>query len=262
MQKYIESDRCRVFYDITGTQDSTAVALIHGYGVNRKMWKPQLDALKDYRVINVDVRGHGLSRPCYNFTVKKAASDLYAILDAEDCKDAVIIGLSMGGYVAQQYAAGYGKARGYMIIGSTPIFVPYKTWEKIGLKYSAPLFNLYPWETLKKQMAKASALNGDARTALYDMFSEMNKKEFVTSWNGISTCLNERDFTFDAPLLVSCGEFDKAGTIKKHLPDWPKYYPGCRVEIIANAAHVANMDNPKDFNNLMLEFIGECSKLP
>jgi pimeloyl-ACP methyl ester carboxylesterase len=109
-------------------------------------------------------------------------------------------------------------------------------------------------------MAKASALNEDARARLYDMFGEMTKKEFIASWNGIATCLNERDFVFNAPLLVSCGEFDKAGTIKQHLPDWPKYYPGCRVETIANAAHVANMDNPADFNKLMLGFIEECNR--
>lgn len=260
MQKYIERGACRVFYDVTGPDEAPAVILIHGYGVNRKMWNPQLDALKDYRVINVDVRGHGLSRPCRNFTVKNAADDIRAILDVENCKDAVLVGLSMGGYITQQYAADYGKAKGYMITGSTPIFVPYKTWEKIGLKYSAPLFNLYPWETLKKQMAKASALNEDVRAALYDMFGEMNKKEFVTSWNGIATCLNKRDFKFDSPLLVSCGEFDKTGTIKQHLPDWPRYYPGCRVETIANAAHVANMDNPPGFNELMLGFIKECFK--
>ncbi|MDD4923280.1 MAG: alpha/beta hydrolase [Dehalococcoidales bacterium] len=260
MQKYIESDGCRVFYDVKGPSDAPAVVLIHGYGVNRRMWNPQLDALKGYRVINVDVRGHGLSRPCHNFTVKNAADDIYAILDAENCRDAVLVGLSMGGYITQQYAAGYGKAKGYMITGSTPIFVPYKTWEKIGLKYSAPLFNLYPWETLKKQMAKASALNEDARAALYDMFGEMNKKEFIASWKGISACLIERNFVFDAPLLVSCGEFDKTGTIKQHLPDWPKYYPGSRVAIIANAAHVANMDNPADFNRLMLGFIEQCNK--
>jgi pimeloyl-ACP methyl ester carboxylesterase len=261
MQKSIQSDGCRIFYDITGTVGSPAVVLIHGYGVNRKMWNPQLDALKDCRVINIDVRGHGLSRPCPNFTVKKAASDLHLILDAENCKEQLLPAFRWAVYYPAVRRR-LRKAKGYMIIGSTPIFVPYKTWEKIGLKYSSPLFNLYPWETLKKQMAKASALNEDARTALYDMFGEMNKKEFITSWNGIATCLNERDFTFDAPLLVCCGEFDKAGTIKKHLPDWPKYYPGCRVEIIADAAHVANMDNPADFNRLMLGFIGECNKQP
>jgi pimeloyl-ACP methyl ester carboxylesterase len=260
MQKCIEPGGCRIFYDITGPLDAPAVVLIHGYGVNRKMWNPQLDALKDCRVINVDVRGHGLSRPCHNFTITNAAADINAILYEENCRDAVLVGLSMGGYITQEYAANYGNARGYMIIGSTPIFVPYKTWEKIGLKYSAPLFNLYPWEILKKQMAKASALKEDVRAALYDMFGEMTKKEFVDSWNGIATCLNERDFVFDAPLLVSCGESDKTGTIKKHLPDWLKYYPGCRVEIIKNAAHVANMDNPEDFNELMLGFIGECNR--
>jgi 3-oxoadipate enol-lactonase len=260
MQKFIEAQGCRVCYDILGSKDAPAVVLIHGYGVNNKMWKPQLETLKDYCVINVDVRGHGLSRPCKNFTVKNAARDISAILKNERCEDAVIIGLSMGGYITQEYAADYGKAKGYMIIGSTPIFVPYKMWEKIGLKYSTPLFNLYPWETLKKQMAKASALDENARAALYDMFGAMNKKEFIASWNGISTCIHEQDFTFDAPLLVSCGEFDKTGTIKQHLSDWTRYYPGCRVEIIKDAAHVANMDNPMEFNKLMLEFIIECNR--
>ena len=260
MQKSIYSGGCRVFYDVTGPDDAPAVILIHGYGVNRKMWNPQLAALKDYRVINVDVRGHGLSRPCHNFTVKNAADDIFNIIDKENCRDAVLVGLSMGGYITQEYAANYGNAKGYMVTGSTPIFVPYKTWEKIGLKYSAALFNLYPWETLKKQMAKASVLDEDARVTLYNMFDEMGKKEFVASWNGIATCLYERDFVFDAPLLVSCGEFDKTGTIKQHLPDWTKYYPGCRVEIIKNAAHVVNMDNPEDFNKLMLGFIKECLK--
>ncbi|MFA5629417.1 MAG: alpha/beta hydrolase [Dehalococcoidales bacterium] len=260
MQKYLEIDGCNVSYDLTGANHASAVVLIHGYGVNRKMWQPQLSALQDYRVINIDVRGHGLSRPCPDFTVKKAAADLFAILSAENCKDAVLVGLSMGGYIVQEYAADYGKAKGYMVIGATPIFIPYPKWEKTALKYSAALFNIYPWETLKKQMAKASALNTDARKSLYAMFSEMTKKEFVASWNGIATCLNERDVKFDAPLLVGCGEFEKTGTVKQHLKDWPQYYKGCRTEIIAGAAHVVNMDNPEGFNRLMLEFIKKCNK--
>jgi len=112
MQKCIEPGGCRIFYDITGPLDAPAVVLIHGYGVNRKMWNPQLDALKDCRVINVDVRGHGLSRPCHNFTITNAAADINAILYEENCRDAVLVGLSMGGYITQEYAANYGNAEG------------------------------------------------------------------------------------------------------------------------------------------------------
>jgi alpha/beta hydrolase family protein len=50
-----------------------------------------------YTVINIDIRGHGQSRPCDTFSIKEATSDLRNILLAEKCEKAILIGLSMGG---------------------------------------------------------------------------------------------------------------------------------------------------------------------
>ncbi|HCF48669.1 MAG TPA: alpha/beta hydrolase, partial [Syntrophomonas sp.] len=74
-----------------------------------------------------------------------------------------------------------------------------------------------------------------------------------------SACLHEERFRFDAPLLVVAGEQDTRGTIQKHLADWTKHYTDCTVKTIANAGHVANLDQPEQFNRLLLSFINDCT---
>lgn len=263
VQKTFATDDCLLAYDCWPGERVVTVVLLHGYGVNRRMWQPQVEALRDvgYPIINIDVRGHGASRPTKSFSVRAAAEDLQAILTAEYNPSAVIIGLSMSGFVTQEYAALFGGALGYMVIGVTPMFMRYAAWEKLGLKYSGPIMKyLYTWKGLKKAMAKGSTSTPAAYDLAMSMFDEMNKEEFLTSWQGFTTCLYEREVHLDAPLLVVCGEEDTRGTIQKHLADWPAQYPGCTVKTIPGAGHLANLDAPEVFNEIMLAFIESCEK--
>ncbi len=259
MIKHIACSGCHVEYKLFNAERETTAILLHGFGVNRNMWAPQIAALSDYRVIAVDLRGHGGSRPCDSFSVIKAAEDVYRIAEAENCIRPLLVGLSMGGYVVQEYARLYpDHPGGCLIADATPIFIKYKTWEKLSLQYSAPLLKAYRWETLKKLMAKACATNEDARRQIRAMFDDMTKQEFITSWKGLTSCLHEADITFSVPLWFVYGEKDTTGTIRMHVDDWPVHYPGCEVRPIPGAAHVANMDAPEAFNRIMLEFIDRC----
>jgi pimeloyl-ACP methyl ester carboxylesterase len=232
------------------------LVFIHGYGVDSDMWKPQITHFSEwYSVITIDIRGHGNSKPCGEFTVRIAAEDVRNIIIKESVKEFILIGLSMGGYIIQEFAYQYGGAKGYMITGSTPIFLPvYSNFEKWALKHSSALMSLYPWKTLKKEMTKACALTSAAQDAVSSMFDKFNKKEFIGSWGGIANCLREVNFQFDAPLLVGCGDQDKTGTIKKCMKYWEEAYPGCTLFIIENASHVANLDAPDAFNQLIENF--------
>jgi pimeloyl-ACP methyl ester carboxylesterase len=97
------------------------------------MWNPQLEYFgKQYSIINIDVRGHGQSKHCHDFTVRLAAEDVHNILVHEGIKDYILIGLSMGGYIIQEFAYQYGGAKGYMITGSTPIFYRYTQISRSG----------------------------------------------------------------------------------------------------------------------------------
>lgn len=89
-----------------GTSDNTLV-FIGSLGSTTDMWLPQLDALhKDFRVIAVDHRGHGLSELIEGTpTVADLAQDVLDTLDDLGVGSFGVIGLSLGGAVAQYLAA-------------------------------------------------------------------------------------------------------------------------------------------------------------
>ncbi|MCM0759776.1 alpha/beta hydrolase [Sporomusa sphaeroides DSM 2875] len=165
-------------------------------------------------MINIDVRGHGNSRPTSEFSVKLAAEDIHTIINSEKPGQYLLCGLSMGAFVVQEYAFLFGGgAVGYMLTGVTPLFIPYPKWEKMLLAYSGVMMKyLYTWKGLKKAMAKGSTYTKLALLRVTQMFEEIDRQEFLISWKGFTTCLHEESFQFDAPFLVVAGEQDTRGT--------------------------------------------------
>src|SRR5258706_10594796 len=88
-------------YDAHGS--GRPLLLIHGYPLNRHMWRPQVETLTDAaRVIAPDLRGHGdSSTPSETYTVDRLADDLVELLENLGLSQPFVVGgLSMGGYVA------------------------------------------------------------------------------------------------------------------------------------------------------------------
>lgn len=83
--------------------------LIHGVTLQSRIWSPQMHMLADrYRVLAMDVRGHGKSVPgSAGFGRKVAAGDVKDVLDHFDLHDAVIVGHSMGGMILMEFAGQY-----------------------------------------------------------------------------------------------------------------------------------------------------------
>lgn len=261
MEKYISRKGCNIAYESLPGSHTITIILVHGYGLHRAMWVPQVEFLQrnGYPVINIDVRGHGSSRPTDEFSVRLAAKDMQAIIDSEGPAQYLLCGLSMGAFVVQEYAFLFGGAVGYMLTGVTPLLTPYPKWETTLLAYSGSMMKwFYTWRGLKRAMSKGSTYTKSALLRVGQMFEETEKQEFLVSWKGFSTCLHEEPFQFDAPLLVVAGEQDTRGTIQKHLSDWQTHYPGCVVKTIPNAGHVANLDQPEKFNKILLSFVNEC----
>ncbi len=85
--------------DVTG--DGPAVLFIHGFPLDRTLWRPVARTLTGWRRIAPDLRGMGLSEaPEEGYSLAEYADDLAALLDAVKVDQAVVCGFSMGGYVA------------------------------------------------------------------------------------------------------------------------------------------------------------------
>ena len=84
--------------------DGPAILFIHGFPLDRTLWRDQLSGLTGWRRIAPDLRGMGRSdAPDLGYSMATYASDLAALLDALDVDRVVLCGLSMGGYVAFEF---------------------------------------------------------------------------------------------------------------------------------------------------------------
>ena len=84
--------------------EGPAVLFVHGYPLDRTIWRDQIDALEGYRRIAPDLRGMGQSdAPDLGYGMAIYADDLAALLDALGVDDVVLCGLSMGGYVVFEF---------------------------------------------------------------------------------------------------------------------------------------------------------------
>jgi len=100
----------------------TALVFLHGFLENSKMWDyfiPEFS--KKYRVISIDLLGHGSTQPLgYIHSMEDNADVVHAVLSELKIRKAVFIGHSMGGYVALAFAELYAdNIKGIVLLNST-----------------------------------------------------------------------------------------------------------------------------------------------
>jgi 3-oxoadipate enol-lactonase len=103
------------------------IVLVHSLALDRTVWRFVIDELTDHAdVLALDCRGHGDSdRTAGPYTVELMAEDLAAVLDAAAWRQAVVAGCSMGGCVAQAFAAAHpDRTSGLVLIDTTAWYGP------------------------------------------------------------------------------------------------------------------------------------------
>ncbi|MGF6870899.1 alpha/beta fold hydrolase [Paraburkholderia sp. MM5477-R1] len=108
-----------------GTLGSPVVVLIHAVGLDLSYWEKQIQLLApNYDVIAVDLPGHGQSAaPPADWSFEKAAAGIVAVLDDAAVRAAHLIGLSIGGMIAQEVAISYpARVRSLMLLATAAAF--------------------------------------------------------------------------------------------------------------------------------------------
>jgi pimeloyl-ACP methyl ester carboxylesterase len=107
LMPYVVSRDARIYYEVRG--EGSPLVLVEGLGYAMWMWIMQLEDLsKEFKLIVFDNRGVGKSdKPPYPYTMDLFAEDLKVVLDANTIERAHILGVSMGGMIAQQFAIKY-----------------------------------------------------------------------------------------------------------------------------------------------------------
>lgn len=138
-----------IHYWVGGVEGRPLVTLTHGATMDHRMFDSQVAALLDtYRVLVWDVRGHGRSQPLgTNFSIRAASEDLLALVDHEGCQQAVFVGQSMGGYIAQEVVFRQPeRALALVTIGVTSITRTYPKWDSLLLALTPAIVMLWPYD--------------------------------------------------------------------------------------------------------------------
>jgi pimeloyl-ACP methyl ester carboxylesterase len=250
---------CPLHYWLGGPAGRPLVVLTHGACVDHHSFDPTVPVVAErYRVLNWDVRGHGLSQPMGEaFSLPLAAEDLLALVDEAGYEKAVLVGHSNGTYISQEAAFRHPERVQALVIADGTCI----TWTRTAfgnwlLRVSGDAMALLPFEMLKTAGLSAVSANKHVRDYTYQAYSAIPKDDFIAIWKGLIGGLHaEPNYRIMQPLLLMHGADDAMGDIRKIAPAWATCEPNCQYVVIPNARHMAVLDNPDFFNEHLMGFL-------
>jgi 3-oxoadipate enol-lactonase len=250
-----------IAYDDTGA--GSAVVLIHGYPFNRSMWAEQVSALADsYRVVTLDLRGHGESESSTGAsTMKLMAQDVATLMDELQIDRAVIGGLSMGGYVTLAFYQLFPGRVEKLLLADTRAQADTEEGKATRADQvqqiqaegmtgivNAMLPKLLSPETVSKQPEIVKRVR--------DMMMHTSPEGAIGALRGMAEREDqtERLTQINVPTLIVVGKEDPITPVA----DSQKMHEGIadsQLVVIENASHVSNIEQPEQFNRALKDFL-------
>ena len=175
MKEKTYETRCGTIHYWTNEIKSTSPSLVFlpGLTADHRLFNKQIEFFEDkYNVFVWDAPAHNLSWPFdFSFNLKDKAIWLHEILALENITSPILIGQSMGGYVAQMYCELYpNDPGGFISIDSAPLQREYVTAIEIWLlKRMEPVYRHYPWKSLLKTGSNGVATTEYGRNLMHDI---------------------------------------------------------------------------------------------
>lgn len=245
----------------------TPLVCVHGFPLSHAMWHKQLDELSDgLRVIAFDLRGFGqseLGTPANDrLTMEQLADDLNAALDQLGVTEPIVLcGLSMGGYVAWQFARKYRSRLKALIqcdtraIGDTPEGVVNR--ERLAAMVLEKGAEVVSTAMIPNLFAALSTPQQQAAIAhMREIIHATNPATIAAALRGMAVRPDVRNWLphCDVPTLLICGIDDKISTVSE-MREMATALPQAKLVVIPEAGHMAPLENPSVVNAAIREFL-------
>jgi len=250
-----------VYYEIHGKEGAPWLTLSHSLACSVRMWDEQIASFKDrYRILAYDTRGHGRSgAPAGDYTLEQLADDLKGLLDHLKISKTHYCGLSMGGMIGQTFALKYPGILQTLVLADTSSRIPPEVgpmWEeRIKVAQTQGMQPLVQ-PTLERW------LTASYRSAHPETVARIGKLIADTPVPGYVGCchaipklnLTARLKEIKAPIQIIVGADDQ-GTPVAMSQAIHDNAPGSRLDILPNAAHLSNIEQPAAFDRALAEFL-------
>ena len=239
------------------------LVFIHAFPLSRLMWEPQVATFsKQYRVITLDLRGHGESETrLWNFTLEDYAKDVHALVQHLNAQRATFIGLSMGGYTLFEFYRLFPEMVSALVFADTRAQADNEEGKAGRLAMAQSAFNkgpraiadmmipklLAPSTVEKKkdivEKVRAMILKNQSAGIVVDLMAMAARPDSTSLLPKIS-----------CPTLVVVGEDDVA-TPPSESHYMAERIPQAQLVTIPNAGHLSNFEQPEAFNQALGDFL-------
>lgn len=250
----------RIGYDDIG--QGPPVVFLHAFPLDRTMWAPQTSALAaHYRCLTIDARGFGESSATPPFTVDRYADDVAAVLDARGVNRAVVVGLSMGGYVAFAFWRRHRDRARALVLADSRAMADTADGRERRRELMQVARRDGPAVVAERQIVGLlGKTTRERRPDVVDLARQIMRRSSVEGIVGALEALLARPdstptlATISAPTLIVVGEED-AITQPREARAMHAAIAGSRLEVLAGAGHLSSIERPAAFNAVLSEFL-------
>ncbi len=271
-ERLIKSNKIRIgdisisyFHKKARAVSTKTIIFLHGFPFNKNMWRPQLEALPDHiNAFAVDIRGHGNSTSGHGFfSIDVFAKDLRAFMERLHIDEAVLCGISMGGYIALRAHELFPEKISGLVLADTHSkadsnAAKQKRFDSIqavlshGRRPFAIGFveNVFAPSSLEKfpeaiELIKSSIRRNNISTICATLLALAARTDTTASL-----------YQIEVPALLIRGAQDKI-TAKQDMLDLANAIPKNSYVEIEHAGHLPNLEDAEKFNSLLHEFMEE-----
>jgi 3-oxoadipate enol-lactonase len=254
---YARVNGVRLYYEVEG--EGPTVLLLHPVGLDLTCWESQVEALlPSFRVLRVDLRGHGRSEvPPPPYTLSRSASDVHSLLDQLQRAPAHVIGLSLGGMVAQVLALEHPGDVRSLVLADTNSTLSSEARRAMRERGEAAkdggMANVI--ESTLKRWFTPGFMGSDIVARCRERLLADNVQGWAATWHAISELDTEpRLKEIKVPTLVIIGEADLSVPVSRARA-MADLMPRAVLHVVAGAPHMAPLERPDLFNPPVLEFL-------
>ena len=236
------------------------ILFVHGFPLHRGMWTPQLEAVREagWTAIAPNLPGFAGAPALQHASMDSYADQVQQSIAALVVEQAVIVGLSMGGYIAFRLLERFPDLARALVLADTRATPdsPEQVKNRLALADRVEREGM-TW------MADSNIVNMVAESAGQDVRSSLRDMHLAASAVGTaaasramaarpdSTAVLE---TIQVPTLIIVGEHDKSTPVAAS-EDMHARIKNSKLEVIKNAGHISNLEQPEAFNRVLLEFL-------
>jgi 3-oxoadipate enol-lactonase len=241
------------------------ILFLHAFPLNRSMWKSQIDALlkeQRYRLVSLDWRGFGESDIGSGVsTMEQLADDVAGLMDTLGMHNAILCGLSMGGYVAFAFLRKYPQRVSGLILSDTRPGADNEEGktnrEKVALLAESQGPGAIADLQLPRLISDYTRTNHpEVEIAIRQMIYAATAQGIAAASRGMAQRSDSTDLlpTISCPTLVLVGENDSL-TPPNVAQAYASQIPAAQFTVLPSAGHLSNLEQPQAFFDAVYNFL-------